>query len=967
MKTMKSLHWIGWVIALLLLATPVTPLNAQTEWTSLGGPSKTRDLRDISVSANGSTLYGAETFLYKSTNGGTSWSTTGVLLTEPLVVTSKHDNSDIVLAGTEGVVYRNTAGGVSGSWNPVLTVTGLTPLRLTTSTLNSQNMYLGAAYLDGNTRPIRRSENGGQDWSTVTFNQTEQTNIYDVAPWPGTGTILDDYVWAGGSDPQGAAEGTSVPGRRGMWISSNFGANWDRLGPAGGMDKYDVRAVTIEATGTTSYVLYAGTSTGKVYTSTNGTTWTQSTSLGGSVTSIHSLDVIDLGGAIGVIAGTNAGVYRSWDDGGTWELVLSAADGIKSLAVPKDVLSSIYAAAPSAAWKSTDWGANWENISTGLGRMPVSSVAANGTSTWTVSDVYESLGRYDGSNWSTTEILDFRGEHVMRNSSSGYLFASGLSIPTNPKAALYRSTDGGSTYGTWYLSSQASGNGFNGSLVDPANSANTYVWGKDGSTNLRKVTSQGAGDPTTVGSGSYAVNDMLYVTSGGKTYFAKENEGVYKCDNGPCSGTQVLSGVTVRSLGWNPSVSTSTVYAAGPTGLRRYDGSNWAIKRTDNLARVIMRPGYPSSSEYVAVLAGDGNHIYYTPDGSAATPVWVDGALDLPTPIYDIRTDPGSSSVVYAATDQGVYKIVTPTSAPTLASPAHQSTGQPLNVTLTWNALSGAGLYHLLVDNNSDFSSPVFNNAAITGTSFQASGLTYNTVYYWKVAGINLVGEGPASGVNSFTTTPGIGLAVSAATTNGSACNTKVSNCYPKLSWTLYGITITDSTPLNVYRYACTYGQGDCGGSPSLVYTTTNSGTTWWVDQAVTMPKFGQTPATTYFYTVTCSGSTSNKVSVNSINSWKLQVGDDEGGMPLVTALEMNYPNPFNPVTTIRYAVAEGSHVKLVIYDLLGREIKVLVDEFQAPGQRSVEFDANSLPSGVYFYRMSAGTFSDIRKMILIR
>ena len=121
MKTTMHLHWIGWVIALCVaLTAPVnTSLNAQTGWTSLGGPSKTRVLRDISINANGSTLYGAETFLYQSINSGVSWSTTVIPLSEPLVVTSKHDDADIVVVGTNGKVLRNVNGGASGTWDAI--------------------------------------------------------------------------------------------------------------------------------------------------------------------------------------------------------------------------------------------------------------------------------------------------------------------------------------------------------------------------------------------------------------------------------------------------------------------------------------------------------------------------------------------------------------------------------------------------------------------------------------------------------------------------------------------------------------------------------------------------------------------------------------------------------------------------------------------------------------------------------
>lgn len=83
--------------------------------------------------------------------------------------------------------------------------------------------------------------------------------------------------------------------------------------------------------------------------------------------------------------------------------------------------------------------------------------------------------------------------------------------------------------------------------------------------------------------------------------------------------------------------------------------------------------------------------------------------------------------------------------------------------------------------------------------------------------------------------------------------------------------------------------------------------------------------------------------------------------------LHQNYPNPFNPATTIRYRVARTANVTLKIYDLTGREVAVLVNGPRSAGEHEVVFDAGGLASGIYFYRLSAGGFSQVRKMMLLR
>ena len=83
--------------------------------------------------------------------------------------------------------------------------------------------------------------------------------------------------------------------------------------------------------------------------------------------------------------------------------------------------------------------------------------------------------------------------------------------------------------------------------------------------------------------------------------------------------------------------------------------------------------------------------------------------------------------------------------------------------------------------------------------------------------------------------------------------------------------------------------------------------------------------------------------------------------------LGQNFPNPFNYSTTIPYFLPEEEHVQLVIIDVLGREVAVLIDEVQLAGERSVEFNAEQLPGGVYFYRLQAGNYSETKRLLLLR
>ena len=88
---------------------------------------------------------------------------------------------------------------------------------------------------------------------------------------------------------------------------------------------------------------------------------------------------------------------------------------------------------------------------------------------------------------------------------------------------------------------------------------------------------------------------------------------------------------------------------------------------------------------------------------------------------------------------------------------------------------------------------------------------------------------------------------------------------------------------------------------------------------------------------------------------------------PLAYVLEQNYPNPFNPITLISYSIPLDGHTTLKIYDILGSEILILVDEIQETGNYSVYFDASGLRSGIYFYRFQSGKFIDVKKMTLLK
>jgi hypothetical protein len=103
------------------------------------------------------------------------------------------------------------------------------------------------------------------------------------------------------------------------------------------------------------------------------------------------------------------------------------------------------------------------------------------------------------------------------------------------------------------------------------------------------------------------------------------------------------------------------------------------------------------------------------------------------------------------------------------------------------------------------------------------------------------------------------------------------------------------------------------------------------------------------------------------LNNETTDIKKFETVMPTTYALHQNFPNPFNPVTKIQFGLPNDGNVRLSIYNTIGQEIKVLINQQLSAGKYSVDFDASGLTNGIYFYRLQAGSFSQTKKLILLK
>ncbi|MBI5403330.1 MAG: T9SS type A sorting domain-containing protein [Ignavibacteriae bacterium] len=144
--------------------------------------------------------------------------------------------------------------------------------------------------------------------------------------------------------------------------------------------------------------------------------------------------------------------------------------------------------------------------------------------------------------------------------------------------------------------------------------------------------------------------------------------------------------------------------------------------------------------------------------------------------------------------------------------------------------------------------------------------------------------------------------------------------------------------------------------SYSPVYATANASKTW-----------GYYTDNSTGCTMTSGTAQANRPNISLVMSTATGVQNTSNEIPSVYSLSQNYPNPFNPVTRINFDIPKQGLVTMKIYDILGREVRTLVNEVKAPGKYSVDFNGTEFASGVYFYRLESNAFTDIKRMILIK
>ncbi|MHC1737085.1 MAG: T9SS type A sorting domain-containing protein [Ignavibacteriaceae bacterium] len=289
---------------------------------------------------------------------------------------------------------------------------------------------------------------------------------------------------------------------------------------------------------------------------------------------------------------------------------------------------------------------------------------------------------------------------------------------------------------------------------------------------------------------------------------------------------------------------------------------------------------------------------------------------------------------------------------PVLSWPIDDATSYTLTPTLYWYLNeSSTGLTYELQCVPASEPWPADNvNVAVSQMSYTTPSLIGGTQYAWRVRSVSGTTPSSWSAYALFTTIAEEEpvMPIVGGPTNG----TYINNANPMISWYLptapsgsqsYTLQISHNPDFSNATEITNINNLSCNASLS------GSGTYYWRVKS----QFENTTSS-YF-------SMPGQFTVYGITDVKEEI------IPVQFGLSQNYPNPFNPTTTISYDLPANSMVSITVFDVLGRELETIVNELQQAGNHKVNFNGSNLSSGVYYYKINAGEFVSVKKMILIK
>lgn len=286
---------------------------------------------------------------------------------------------------------------------------------------------------------------------------------------------------------------------------------------------------------------------------------------------------------------------------------------------------------------------------------------------------------------------------------------------------------------------------------------------------------------------------------------------------------------------------------------------------------------------------------------------------------------------------------------PTVIGP-DQTEVSGTSATLSWHPTPDAATYEVELTTDSTFHTLITTFSALVDTTMVASSLLLDIPYYWRVRGVNTRKDNYSFWPPAATFTARSLPFITVTSPNGGEVWTM--GTAQSLTWM---DNLSENVTLRLLK----------GNALALVIsrnTASDGSFTWTIPTTLT-------PGSDYKLRVVSKATPSLRD--DSDAGFTIQAASGaaktEAALPTGYSLEASYPNPFNPTTVIRYSLPEPARVRLVVYDLLGREVMRLVEGTQAAGWHVVTVETHDLPSGVYLYQLQVGNTVVTRRMTLVK
>ena len=677
--------------------------------------------------------------------------------------------------------------------------------------------------------------------------------------------------------------------------------------------------------------LFAGIHPGKgIFRSTNkGANWT---SVNNGLTTLLVSAMVSSDTSL--FAGTARGISRSSNNGTTWGPVNTVLTDVRVFAVRPNGTGGMYIFAGkygSGVFRSTDNGVSWPAVNTGLTNLNILTLFTHDTNLFagTSGGVFRSTN--NGTSWDSAGLtnLSVHAFAARSNGSSTVLFAG------TSGGGVRRTTDNGinwvtvnngltnlNAYALFTFDTRLFAGTSSGIFLSTNNGT---TWAPAGLTN------QSVGTFASIPHGSST--DLFAGTFGG---------GVFLSSNGGANWTPVntgLAGPEVRTLAANgPNLFCGTFYGEA-IYLSTDNGLNWSTRNSGFWNRLVGALAINSSATGGTTLFAGTS---YGSDGEGAVFRSTNNGVSwnsVFTILNHVTSFALNGTSIFAGTGGGVFR----------------SSNNGTAWTRVDSGLTNNSVRALVVNSSAGIDTTIFAGTlggifrtTNNGTSWTAVNTTLTSVLALAVV------PGGIAGANIYAGNYGTGVFRSTNNgTNWTAVNTGLTNL------DVWALAVSGPN-----LFAAVYGAG--------VFLSSNNGVSW------TEANTGLADKRVLSLAINGAnlfvGTYGNAVWRRPLSEMITGIQNQHNDVPSRYVLQQNYPNPFNPETKIKFSVGipsgqipNSSEVTLKVFDLLGREVATLVNERLQPGSFETTFDGSGLASGVYFYRLSAGSFVETKKLMLLR